>query len=141
MRAEAVTYPIPPDGRLAELACTGVPEARLQEHLGGGLGTASLQALLVAEGVLSHTPTLKVSVWDSWENLESSQRQCGGAMHRREPSAASPVCTHAVTASEPDVLVTHLVIERAGVYDLITTGLFHGARRPGAAPGSPPRPC
>jgi len=37
-------------------------------------------------------------------------------MHRREPSAASPICTRAVDASEPDVLVTHLAIERAGNY-------------------------
>jgi len=37
MRAAAVTWqsPISPDGRLAELACTGSPWARLQEHLGG----------------------------------------------------------------------------------------------------------
>jgi len=62
-------------------------------------------------------------------------------MHRREPSAASPVCTRAVTASEPDVLVTHLAIERAGDYDLIATGLSRGARRPSVAPGSPSLPC
>jgi len=36
-----------------------------------------------------------------------------------EPSAASPLCTRAVAASEPDVLVIHLAIERAGDYDLI----------------------
>jgi len=35
--ASAVTWhnPIPPYGRLAELACTGAPSARLQEHFGG----------------------------------------------------------------------------------------------------------
>jgi len=46
-------------------------------------------------------------------------------MHRREPSAASPVCTRAVAASEPDVLVTHLAIERAGDYDLIGRPVVH----------------
>ena len=65
----------------------------------------------------------------SWESF-------GGAMHR-QPSAAWPVCTRAVAASEPDVLVKHLAIERAGDYDLIATRPSRGARRPGAAPGSP----
>ena len=58
----------------------------------------------------------------SWEGFESSQRRCGGAMHR-QPSAALPVCTRAVAASEPDVLVSHLAIERADDYDLITAML------------------
>jgi len=44
-------------------------------------------------------------------------------MHRREPSAASPLCTRAVAASEPDVLVTLLAIERAG--DLIGRPVVH----------------
>jgi len=34
-------------------------------------------------------------------------------------AAAVTLCTSAVGASEPDVLVTHLAIERAGDYDLI----------------------
>jgi len=40
MRAAAVTWknPISPDGRLAELACAGLPSARLEEHLGGDWG-------------------------------------------------------------------------------------------------------
>ena len=48
-------------------------------------------------------------------------------MYRREPSAASPMCTRAaaVAASEPDVLVTHLAIERAGDYDLIGRPVVH----------------
>jgi len=46
-------------------------------------------------------------------------------MHRREPSAASPVCTRAVVASCPDVLVTHLAIERAGDYDLVGRPVVH----------------
>jgi len=53
----------------------------------------------------------------SWESF-------GGAMHR-QPSAAWPVCTRAVAASEPDVLVTHLTIERAGDYDLIGRPVVH----------------
>jgi len=40
-------------------------------------------------------------------------------MHRRGPSAPSPLCTRVVVPSEPDVLVTHLAIERATNYDLI----------------------
>jgi len=46
-------------------------------------------------------------------------------MHRREPSAASPICTRAVAVSEPNVLVTHLAIERAGDYDLIGRPVVH----------------
>jgi len=46
-------------------------------------------------------------------------------MHRREPSAASPLCTRAVAASEPDVLLTRLAIERAGDYDLIGRPVVH----------------
>jgi len=59
------------------------------------------------------------------ESFESSQRRCSGAMHRREPSAASSLCTRTVDASEPDVLITHLVIERAGDYDLIGHPVVH----------------
>ena len=46
-------------------------------------------------------------------------------MHRREPSATSPLCTRVVAASEPDVLVTHLAIERASGYDLIGRPVVH----------------
>jgi len=46
-------------------------------------------------------------------------------MKRRETSAALTLCTRAVTASEPDVLVTHLAIERAGDYDLIGRPVVH----------------
>jgi len=53
-----------------------------------------------------------------------SQRCCIGAMHRREPSAASPLCTRAVAASEPDVLVTLLAIECASD-DLIGLPVVH----------------
>jgi len=35
-------------------------------------------------------------------------------MYRRQPSVALPLSTRAVTAPEPDVLVTHLAIRRAG---------------------------
>jgi len=80
------------------------------------LGTAKLLPLLVAEGVLSPTLTFECVGQYSWESFCSSQRRFSGAMHRREPSAASPICTRAVDASEPDVLVTHLAIERAGNY-------------------------
>jgi len=54
-----------------------------------------------------------------------SQRRYNGAIHRREPSAASPLCTRAPVASEPDVLVTHLAIGRAGDYDLIGRPVVH----------------
>jgi len=46
-------------------------------------------------------------------------------MHRREPSAASPLCTRWVVPSEQDVLVTHLAIERAGDYNLIGRPVVH----------------
>jgi len=46
-------------------------------------------------------------------------------MHRRQPSAALPLSTRAVTAPEPDVLVTHLAIRRAGDYDLIGRPMVH----------------
>jgi len=59
------------------------------------------------------------------ESFESLQRRCSGAMHRREPAAALPLCTREVAPSEPDVLVTHLAIERAGDYDLIGRPLVH----------------
>ena len=79
----------------------------------------------VAEGVLSHTLTFNCVGQCSWESFESSQRCFGGAMHRREPSAALTICSRAVAASEPDVLVTHLAIERAGDYDLISCPVVH----------------
>jgi len=46
-------------------------------------------------------------------------------MHRRQPSAALPLSTRAVTAPEPDVLVTHLAIRRAGDYDVIGRPVMH----------------
>ena len=46
-------------------------------------------------------------------------------MHRRQPSAALPLSTRAVTSPEPDVLVAHLVIQRAGDYDLIGRPVVH----------------
>ena len=50
-------------------------------------------------------------------------------MHRRQPSAALPLSTRAVTSPEPDVLVAHLAIRRAGDevvdYDLIGRPVVH----------------
>jgi len=89
------------------------------------LGTATLLPLLIAEGVLSQTLTFECVGQCSWESFESLQRRCGGAMHRWDPSAASPVCTRAVAALELDVLVTHLAIEHAGDYDLIGRPVVH----------------
>ena len=43
----------------------------------------------------------------------------------QEPLAASPLCTREVAASEPDVLVTLLAIERAGDYNLIGLPVVH----------------
>jgi len=40
-------------------------------------------------------------------------------------AAAVTLCTRAVGVSEPDVLVTHLAIERAGDYDLIGRPVVH----------------
>ena len=45
-------------------------------------------------------------------------------MYRRQPSAALPLSTRAVAASESDVLVTHLAIRRAG-YDRIGRPVVH----------------
>jgi len=46
-------------------------------------------------------------------------------MHRWELSTASPLCTRAVAASELDVLVTHLAIERVRDYNLIGHPVVH----------------
>ena len=46
-------------------------------------------------------------------------------MHRRQTSAALPLSTRAVTSPEPDVLVNHLAIRRAGDYDLIGRPVVH----------------
>ena len=46
-------------------------------------------------------------------------------MYRWQSSTALPLSTHAVTASEPDVLVTHLAIPRAGDYDRIGRPVVH----------------
>jgi len=46
-------------------------------------------------------------------------------MHRRQPSAALPLSTRAVTSPEPDVLVAHLAIRLAGDYDLIGRPVVH----------------
>ena len=59
------------------------------------------------------------------ESFELSHRRCSGARHRREQTASLPLCMRAVAASEPDVLVTHLAIERAGDYDLIGCPVVH----------------
>jgi len=40
-------------------------------------------------------------------------------MSRWHPSTVLPLSTRAVAASDPDVLVTHLAIPRAGGYDRI----------------------
>ena len=53
------------------------------------------------------------------------QRRSGGAMYRRQLSAALPLSTRAVAASEPDVLVTHLAIRCAGDYDRIGRPVVH----------------
>jgi len=53
------------------------------------------------------------------------QRRSGGTVYRRQPSAALPLSTHAVAASEPDVLVTHLAIRRAGDYNRIGRSVVH----------------
>jgi len=97
------------------------PSARTS---GGRLGTVTLLPLLDAVGVLSHTLTFECGTVQL-ESFELSQRRCSGAMHRREPSAVSPLCTRVVTASEADVLVTHLAIERASDYDLIGCPMVH----------------
>ena len=105
MRAAAVTwqYPISPDGGRAGVYWRALgPSARTS---GGRFRTATLLPLLVAKGVLSHTLTFECV--GHWESFESSQRRCGGAMHR-QLSAAFPVCTRAVAGSEPDVLVSLL---------------------------------
>jgi len=59
------------------------------------------------------------------ESFELSQRRCSGTRQRREPSATLSLCTHAVVAPEPEVLVTHLAIERASDYDLIGRPVVH----------------
>jgi len=46
-------------------------------------------------------------------------------MYRWQPSAALPLSARAVAASEPDVLVTHLAIPRAGDYDRIGRPAVH----------------
>jgi len=46
-------------------------------------------------------------------------------MYRRQPSAALPLSTRAVAASELDVLVTHLGIQRACEYDRIGRPVVH----------------
>jgi len=67
------------------------------------------------------------------ESFESSQRRFSGVKYRKEPSAASPLCMRAVGTSEPDVLVTHLAVERAGDYDLFGRPVVHnGLVRPQA---------
>ena len=53
------------------------------------------------------------------EGFELSQRRCSGKKQRRELPVVLSLCTRAVVASAPDVLVTHLDIERA----MITTSL------------------
>jgi len=53
------------------------------------------------------------------------QRHSSSAMHRQQPSAALLLSTRAVTAPQPDVLVTHLAIRRAGEYDLIGRPVVH----------------
>jgi len=46
-------------------------------------------------------------------------------MYRWQPSEALPLSTRAIAASEPDVLVTHLAIPRAGDYDRIGRPVVH----------------
>jgi len=74
--------------------------------------------------LLSYTLTFECGTVQL-ETFELLQRRCSGARHRREPSAVSPLCTRTATASEPDVLITHLAIERACDYDLIGRPVVH----------------
>jgi len=53
-------------------------------------------------------------------------------MHRRQPSAALPLSTRAVTVPEPDVLVTHLAIRCAGDAQRARLGM-HGLADNGCA--------
>jgi len=92
---------------------------------GGRLGTATLlPPSCRRRHVVPHTH-FGVCGTVQFESFELSKRRCSGAMHRREPSAALPLCTRAVAASEQDVLVTHLAIERAGKYNLIGRPVVH----------------
>ena len=87
------------------------PSARTS---GGRLGTATLlPSSCRRRRVVPHSH-FGVCGTVQFESFELSKRLCSGAMHRREPSAALPLCTRAVAASEQDVLVTHLAIECAG---------------------------
>jgi len=54
-----------------------------------------------------------------------SQRRCSIVKQKGEQSVALTLCTRAVSTSDPDVLVTHLAIERAGDYDLIGRPVVH----------------
>ena len=59
------------------------------------------------------------------ESFELSQRRCSIVKQKGEQSVALTLCTRAVSTSDPDVLVTHLAIERAGDYDLIGRPVVH----------------
>ena len=98
------------------------PSARTS---GGRLGTATLLRLLVVEGVLSHTLTFECVGQCSWKVLNCRRDAVLVQVTGGKQSTASPLCTRAVVASEPDVLVTLLAIERAGDYDLIGHPVVH----------------
>jgi len=88
------------------------------------IGECHVTARLVARGRISHKVTfdlvgknvLNRQFASAVTVTESAVRICSdsSAMHRRQPSTALPLSTRAVTVPEPDVLVTHLAIRRAG---------------------------
>jgi len=82
-----------------------------------GIGECHVTARLVARGRISHKLTFDLVGKCSCESFESTVRicsdeaavQCTGGSHQQH-------CRYlrAVTSPEPDVLVTHLAIRRAG---------------------------
>ena len=81
------------------------------------MGTVKLLTILI---VKAYCPTHSLlSVWDSAVgkvldcHRDALVMQCTGGNCQQ-----SCICTRAVVASEPDVLITHLAIERAGNYNL-----------------------
>ena len=96
---------------------------------GGRLGTATILPLLVAEGVLSHALTFECVGQCSWKVL-NSRRDAALVQGTGGNSQQCHHCVRVLAASEPDVLVTLLAIERASDYDLIVVhdGLLQAPR-------------
>jgi len=90
----------PPDGRLAELACTGAPWARLQDHLGGDWGVSRysrrprVRIAISERDFRKFKNTASKNNWSLWYTTRSFgvwEKQRAAKIPARGTERASPI--------------------------------------------------